>query len=638
MVDPKQHVEPSQQVFIAEHDLYAVVVALTVVGSVFLIPTAYLRWRHNRLKELEVIFIVLGYALFLTFEIMLLHIQPLVYRVGRVVLGNAPPYPTMAQDRQKTTVLTITGTIVFFSTLWSIKLSLLLFFRQLMKGLPAQLFWWTVVLAYTIITYLFCFLSTIMACGGPARISGIHKKYCQSPTDNLTRNISLLGAFASDLSTDILTLATKGERVAYPVTVVMILPLRLIWNLRISRQRKFAASAMFSVGILCMITAILRLVQINSTTGITSPNIQWIALWGTVEATTAIIVGCLPTFRFLRKTSRATDHDPTKGTGESASRRPVSNAPTIPLKSYTSRSNPRHGTMEISSSMESLTPRSGWRAPNYTDARGPDSSRVLSSTPADSDSDSVVSSRPGSPTPKYTPAELAEIFLDFYTSLTTLHYNPADLKIAPSEGWPNFTPEICGDWKSDHAIEVLRRLPYFNSRAAIHYKSELIDYTSLDPVHFTQPDYREEGMEWWSTEGEADPIHIFCIAEGHESFGRTLFLDTMAGEITEHRVRSDQLDPVDVRTFFNDLKEKHRSLTLIPLDGRETIEADEVDERTDEISEDEVGAQTETWATDLDIQYLRQLYRQYGWPDAFRREEAHHAINEQMNLLMGDRW
>lgn len=66
----------------------------------------------------------------------------------------------------------------------------------------------------------------------------------------------------------------------------MILPLRLIWNLHISRMRKIAAGAMFSVGVLCMITAIIRLVQIGSKTGVTNPNVQWISLWGTLEATT----------------------------------------------------------------------------------------------------------------------------------------------------------------------------------------------------------------------------------------------------------------------------------------------------------------------------------------------------------------
>lgn len=42
------------------------------------------------------------------------------------------------------------------------------------------------------------------------------------------------------------------------------------------------------------------------------------------------------------------------------------------------------------------------------------------------------------------------------------------------------------------------------------------------------------------------------------------------------------------------------------------------------ISEHEVRAQTEEWypGTNLDWQFVRQIYRQYGWPDNFRRDDA----------------
>jgi hypothetical protein len=80
-----------------------------------------------------------------------------------------------------------------------------------------------------------------------------------------------------------------------------------------------------------------------------------------------------------------------------------------------------------------------------------------------------------SSSPAYTAEELAATFLDFYIFLTTLHYDAADLKIPPPEGWPNLTPEHLASYKSSFAIEVLRRLPYFDSEATIHYKSDLID-------------------------------------------------------------------------------------------------------------------------------------------------------------------
>lgn len=249
-----------------------------------------------------------------------------------------------------------------------------------------------------------------------------------------------------------------------------------------------------------------------------------------------------------------------------------------------------------------------------------------SSTESSAGSDSSTSS-----TPPYTPDELAAIFLDFYIFLTTLHYDAAGLKTPLPEGWPGLTPEDCAGFKSDNAIEVLRRLPYFDSsqKAAIHYKSRLIDYTSLGREHFETGDWHEESIEFWSTDGEVDPIHVFFIAWGCESYGRGLLLNVKHGEIIEDMVRADQLDPCDVKSYFDDLREDYRSLKLIPCLGRITIEARDVDERaeSDRISEEQVRAQTESWGTDLDVQYIRQLYRQHGWPDAFRKDDAKKAID-----------
>lgn len=66
----------------------------------------------------------------------------------------------------------------------------------------------------------------------------------------------------------------------------MILPLRLVWGLQMSIRRKLAVGALFSVGIFCTITAIVRLVQIDLKTQDTQPNALWLTLWGSLEATT----------------------------------------------------------------------------------------------------------------------------------------------------------------------------------------------------------------------------------------------------------------------------------------------------------------------------------------------------------------
>ncbi|PGH00367.1 hypothetical protein GX51_05866 [Blastomyces parvus] len=248
-------------------------------------------------------------------------------------------------------------------------------------------------------------------------------------------------------------------------------------------------------------------------------------------------------------------------------------------------------------------------------------------------------------TAAYTPKELGAIVLDFYLFLTTLHYNRADLKIPPPGGWPGLTPEVCAGVKSDYAVKVLRHLPYFkrptgchHNPSQFHYKSEVIDYSSCSRTEFEEIGNR---WEYWgdfeSSQGVlVDMKDVVSITSGHESGGRELLLDVKHGEITEYEIRGNPYDPVDVRSYFSSLKEAYRSLRLIPCQGMVTIEAD-ADEADGNIAEQEVCAQTEEWGTDMDIQYIRQLYRQHGWPFAFRKDEAEAAVDKLHERLSAER-
>jgi hypothetical protein len=236
--------------------------------------------------------------------------------------------------------------------------------------------------------------------------------------------------------------------------------------------------------------------------------------------------------------------------------------------------------------------------------------------------------------PVYSASEIAATVLDFLTFLTTLHRDPDDLVMPPPGGWPSYTPEKCAGFKSDFAIEVLRNLPYLGSRTSdyldslgqIHYKSRLLDYSTFDSVRFTNQEYL------WSGGEEPVPDHVFVFAEGFESGGRTLFLDVREGRVFEEEIRCDSFEE-DLKEYFDDLKGKYRNLELIPCPGRGMVEAGatgvDLEKLGEALNEEEVLMQTDPhWGTDLDIQYTRQLYRAFGWPNAFRRDEAFHEIKE----------
>ncbi|KAF5004429.1 hypothetical protein FDECE_9067 [Fusarium decemcellulare] len=242
-----------------------------------------------------------------------------------------------------------------------------------------------------------------------------------------------------------------------------------------------------------------------------------------------------------------------------------------------------------------------------------------SPTPPSSEDGSCEESDAGEP--RYTPEELGALFLDFYRFLTTLHYDENDLKVPPPGGWPQITPESCAHFKSDYAIE-----------------SRLIDFTAFTPQDYEKHKSNYDGLEFWSDEGQVDPSDVVCIATGGESFARQLWLNVKDCQIHEDMVAGDMLDAAQVETFFENLKQQYRTLKLIPGRGRITIEAEKMPEREGRITEEELRGQTKEWGTELDMQYVRQIYRQHGWPDEFRKQEAFKTIDDWIDPLYETRY
>ncbi|KAL1593714.1 hypothetical protein SLS60_010446 [Paraconiothyrium brasiliense] len=247
--------------------------------------------------------------------------------------------------------------------------------------------------------------------------------------------------------------------------------------------------------------------------------------------------------------------------------------------------------------------------------------------------------------PPYTVEELAKLFLDFYKFLATLHYDPSDLKIPPPEGWAiESLPAAILKRKSTRVVELMRRLPYFRegkTSTHVHYKSKLVDYS--DPAQHYYAGMRDDlffdlNDKLESFDGETvDPAESIVFAWGYESGGHYFALDALHGEVTVDVVRMNLLGPEDVKEFFENLKKEYRDLKLVPCPGRETIEAEGVDEREGPIEQSEVMAQTQAWGTNLDWQFVRQIYREHGWVYAFRRVEAIRAIEKFMALKSEER-
>ena len=89
----------------------------------------------------------------------------------------------------------------------------------------------------------------------------------------------------------------KSSKALIDTQVVMGLGLRLLWNLQIGAREKVALGAIFSVGLIKITFAVIRVVKIGASA--THVNPIWLALWTMIEASVAIVVASLPSFRVL---------------------------------------------------------------------------------------------------------------------------------------------------------------------------------------------------------------------------------------------------------------------------------------------------------------------------------------------------
>ena len=65
----------------------------------------------------------------------------------------------------------------------------------------------------------------------------------------------------------------------------MILPLRVIWSLHLPMAQKLSLAAVFSIGVICIIIATVRVVSLGEGSGDNStPSSSWLAFWGMIES------------------------------------------------------------------------------------------------------------------------------------------------------------------------------------------------------------------------------------------------------------------------------------------------------------------------------------------------------------------
>ncbi|KAJ5107002.1 hypothetical protein N7456_003677 [Penicillium angulare] len=188
--------------------------------------------------------------------------------------------------------------LLLWTTLWAVKFSLLFFFWRLFESVNSSMrvFWW-IMCGVTASTWVTSIVLQEFACDPISDFFTLGK--CSSARDIFYSNLVFHFSVGTDIAGDV---------------CVMVIPFPLLYKLKVNNQKRWILILVFSLPIIPIIFAILRLVMTNPKTHNVDP-IRF-QLFTMLENTSAIVTSCLPAFRlFIVNTQKSTitsDSDPSR--------------------------------------------------------------------------------------------------------------------------------------------------------------------------------------------------------------------------------------------------------------------------------------------------------------------------------------
>ncbi|KAL8884087.1 MAG: hypothetical protein Q9215_007785, partial [Flavoplaca cf. flavocitrina] len=224
--------------------------------------------------------VVVAVILHLTLAIMYKYIIPTMFELDRIANGEEAFTPAFLPPAAVFLKMQFAIIVLFWTIIWIVKVSFLIFYRKLYARLPGGLLRWYLVSGFTAVTYLLAWAFQLGSCVPIKHYFTLGD--CETPRDIHYSNACLYVAAVGDIISDLM---------------IMGLGLRLLRNLQVRLKEKLALGAAFSVGVIKIIFAVIRVVKIGPSAAHVNPI--WLALWSMIEASVAIVVASLPSFKVL---------------------------------------------------------------------------------------------------------------------------------------------------------------------------------------------------------------------------------------------------------------------------------------------------------------------------------------------------
>ncbi|GAP88754.1 hypothetical protein SAMD00023353_1201770 [Rosellinia necatrix] len=250
------------------------------VSGLVLSCRLYSRHRGPRRLFWDDVFAIASFSLVLITGALLQWVAKDMYYVINVQAGLATFQPNFYERFRRWLQVALIVELFFHTSLILIKLSFLFFFRRLGNGIDYFRYIWWPVVALSLIFYVVSVGNVNYTC--LVEPLDIILSKCNTPEEVNRTDRQLKANAALDVASDFLT---------------MLLPAILLWNVRIPWTKKLALFGLFSLSIITMTIAIVRVASIGLTKrpdGQDDVSCLW--LWSAIEPPVAIVVSCLSAF------------------------------------------------------------------------------------------------------------------------------------------------------------------------------------------------------------------------------------------------------------------------------------------------------------------------------------------------------
>ncbi|KAI4155822.1 MAG: hypothetical protein LQ340_000729 [Diploschistes diacapsis] len=248
----------------------------TVVAACFIAFRFYVRLTAFQKLYLDDYMVLTAWILLLVTSAIWQSQLPALYLLYQLAGGTVAPTLDVLAKEQIPMHSQVPTVMFYYIGLWLVKFSFLIFFRRLGANVRGQKIWWWCVFTFTLLTLGSAVGVMSWGCSlGPL-------EYIFSESAASSAYTTLFYILAVDILTD---------------GLILSIPIIMLWRVRISFRRKLALVGIFSLTVIVIVLAIIRVSLVYNPDK--NVDATWLYMWSNIEIQVSLIVSCLASFRQL---------------------------------------------------------------------------------------------------------------------------------------------------------------------------------------------------------------------------------------------------------------------------------------------------------------------------------------------------